>query len=253
VPAGTTLKNTATVTTRSPQPGGNPPPATSTVEVVAKADLAIVKSHKRQPWTIGKQGRWFMMVTNNGPSDNPGPITVTDNLPRGTEYVSAGGTGWTCEGAARAFTCTHGPLAAGQSTAEFSVLVNVVQGAHPAVVNTATVTSPTPDTNPDNNTATDRVPVQRAPQTAPKLPPSPELIKSGRTEQGQKIRTRVRCLPLKASAAGEVSFCKVRRTKGAVRVEVIGSTPMRVIVTQFAKGTKNYKPWKRVKKYIVRP
>jgi uncharacterized repeat protein (TIGR01451 family)/fimbrial isopeptide formation D2 family protein len=253
VPAGTTLKNTATVNTSSPQPGGNPPPAISTVEVVAKADLAIMKSHKRQPWTIGKQGRWFMSVTNNGPSDNPGPITVTDRLPRGTEFVSAGGTGWTCEGAARAFTCTHGPLAAGQSTAEFSVLVNVIQGAHPAVVNTATVSSPVPDPNPDNNTATDRVPVLRAPQTAPKLPPSPELIKSGRTEQGQKIRTRVRCLPLKASAAGEVSFCKVRRTKGAVRVEVIGSTPMRVIVTQFAKGTKNFKPWKRVKKYVVRP
>ena len=45
VPGGTTLKNVATVTTTSPQPGGNPDPATSTVDVVAKSDLAVVKTH----------------------------------------------------------------------------------------------------------------------------------------------------------------------------------------------------------------
>ena len=95
VPGGTTLKNTATVTTTSPQEGGNPPPAVSTVDVIADSDLAITKTHDGGPWTIGKQGTWRVQVTNNGPSDNPGPIKVVDSLPVGTAFVSATGDGWT--------------------------------------------------------------------------------------------------------------------------------------------------------------
>ncbi len=48
VPGGTTLKNTATVTTTSPQEGGNPPPAVSTVDVIADSDLAITKTSRRR-------------------------------------------------------------------------------------------------------------------------------------------------------------------------------------------------------------
>ena len=132
------------------------------------------------------------------------------------------------------------------------MLVDVVEGAWPSVLNPGTVTSPWPDSNPDNNTATDEVPVERAKQTVPPLPPT--VVKGGKTDQGQKIRTKIRCLPLKASAAGEVSNCKVKRTKNDVyKIKVVGPRPMRVIVTQYAKGTKNYKPWKRVKRFIVRP
>ena len=36
-------------------------------------------------------------------------------------------------------------------------------------------------------------------------------------------------------------------------MKVVGNRPVKVIVTQFAKGTRNYKPFKRVKTYIVRP
>ena len=251
VPEGTTLKNVATVTTSSP--GELPPPTTSVVVVKTSSDLGIVKTHRKQPWTIGKQGRWYLTVTNYGPSNNPGPITVTDNLPRGTRYVQASGDGWACQGADRFFTCTLASgLIVGQSSSEITVLVDVVEGAWPSVLNPGTVTSPWPDSNPDNNTATDEVPVERAKQTVPPLPPT--VVKGGKTDQGQKIRTKIRCLPLKASAAGEVSYCKVKRTKNDVyRIKVIGPRPMRVIVTQYAKGTKNYKPWKRVKRFIVRP
>jgi uncharacterized repeat protein (TIGR01451 family)/fimbrial isopeptide formation D2 family protein len=253
VPDATTLKNVATVTTTSPQPGGEPPPAISDVLVKGKSDLSIVKIHKREPWVIGKQGRWHMNVTNNGPSNNPGPITVTDTLPRGTSYVSASGNGWTCDGSGQFFTCTLGyGLVVGQTSSEISVLVDVVDGAWPSVLNTATVTSPFPDPNPDNNTDTDEVPVERAKQTVPPLPPG--LVKGGKTDQGQKIRTKIRCLPLKSSAAGEASYCKIKRTKNDVyKIRVIGDRPMRVVVTQFAKGTNDYKPWKRVKRFILRP
>jgi len=254
VPGGTTLKNVATVTTTSPQPGGNPPPATSTVDVVAKSDLAISKTHDGGPWKIGGTGTWNVRVVNNGPSDNPGPITVIDTLPNGNEFLSAAGDGWTCTASGRTVTCVYAAgLVVGQS-AEFSIRVNVVTGAAPSVVNPAEVTSPIPDTDPSNNTATDEVRVLRSAQTANKLPPNPKVLPASTTEQGQKIRTKVRCRPLKSSAAGEASFCNVRKNKeGTVRVTVFGTRPVLVIVTQFAKGTKDYRPFKRVKKYRVRP
>src|SRR5690606_13460400 len=103
-------------------------------------------------------------------------------------------------------------LVVGQS-AEFSIRVNVVTGAAPSVVNPAEVTSPIPDTDPSNNTATDEVRVLRSAQTANKLPPNPKVLPASTTEQGQKIRTKVRCRPLKSSAAGEASFCNVRKNK----------------------------------------
>ena len=93
--------------------------------------------------------------------------------------------------------------------------MSVVNGAAPAVVNPAEVTSPIEDTDPSNNKATDRVRVKREKQTADKLPPDLKGLPARKTEQGQKIRTKVRCRTLKSSAAGEVSFCKItcaRRT-----------------------------------------
>ncbi len=254
VPGGTTLKNTATVTTTSPQPGGDPDPAVSTVDVIAKSDLAVVKTHEGGPWTIGQQGVWRLRVTNNGPSDNPGPITIVDTLPSGNTFVSATGDGWTCSASGQTLTCVlSAGLQVGQS-AEVSLRVDVVRGAFPEVVNPAEVSSPVPDTNPDNNRATDQVGVRRAEQTANKLPPKPTVLRARTTEQGQTIHTRVRCTPKKPSAAGEVNYCQVKRSRnGTIRIKVVGSKPVQVTIIQRARGNETYKPWKRVIRYKLRP
>lgn len=253
VPGGTTLQNTATVTTTSPQPGGDPLPAVSTVDVIAKSDLSVVKTHEGGPWTIGQQGVWRVRVTNNGPSDNPGPITITDTLPSGNTFVSATGGGWACSASGQTVTCVLASgLLVGQS-AEVSLRVDVVRGAFPEVVNPAEVSSSVPDTNPDNNRATDQVAVRRAEQTAEKLPPKPTVLPVSTTEQGQKIRTRVRCTPKKPSAAGEVSYCQVKRTNGTIRIKIVGSKPVKVTVIQRARGNASYEPWKRVIRYTLRP
>ncbi|MEI2785802.1 MAG: hypothetical protein V9E82_08905 [Candidatus Nanopelagicales bacterium] len=254
IPGGTTLKNTATVTTTSPQPGGDPDPAVSTVDVIAKSDLAVVKTHEGGPWTIGQQGVWKLRVTNNGPSDNPGPITIVDTLPSGNTFVSGTGEGWACSASGQTVTCVLAAgLQVGQS-AEVSLRVDVVQGAFPEVVNPAEVSSPVPDTNPDNNRTTDQVGVRRAEQTANKLPPKPTVLRARTTEQGQKIRTRVRCTPKKPSAAGEVNYCQVKRSRnGTIRIKVVGSKPVQVTIIQRARGNETYKPWKRVIRYKLRP
>jgi hypothetical protein len=60
-------------------------------------------------------------------------------------------------------------------------------------------------------------------------------------------------VPVKASAAGDVSFCKITRGKGVVRVKVFGSQKMKVKVVQTAKGTKKFKPFMQRKTYLVKP
>ncbi len=46
-------------------------------------------------------------VTNNGPSDTDGPITLEDTVPTGMTYDSVSGDGWTCSVEARIVTCDH--------------------------------------------------------------------------------------------------------------------------------------------------
>ena len=53
--------------------------------------------------------------------------------------------------------------------------------------------------------------------------------------------------------AGEVSYCKVRRADGVVRVRVFGSQKMKVTVVQTAKGNDRLKPFLQRKTYIVKP
>jgi uncharacterized repeat protein (TIGR01451 family) len=62
----------------------------------------------------GDEAEWILTVANIGLSDAPGPITLTDDLPNGLDYVSANGAGWSCAAAGSVVTCEHaGPLAVG--------------------------------------------------------------------------------------------------------------------------------------------
>ncbi len=46
---------------------------------------------------VGDTVRYKLTVRNKGTEAAPGPITLTDPLPRGLELVSATGKGWTCK------------------------------------------------------------------------------------------------------------------------------------------------------------
>ncbi len=122
------------------------------------ADLAVTKSHTGN-FLIGQQGQFTIAVSNNGPNADPGPITVTDTMPTGFQYVSSTVSGWTVNTSqAPTITWTHpGPLSAGQSLPSITVTVNVQQSAAPSIVNTATVSSPTFDNVAGNNTSTDTI------------------------------------------------------------------------------------------------
>jgi len=242
--------NTATVSTSSFEQNV----ANNTTTITANTtpvDLAISKAAVTTPVTVGDQATWRLTVNNVSALSDAGTITVTDTLPVGQELVSASATGWTCGTGVRQFTCTRTGLAAAAS--EQIDVVALVTGGVPQVTNEATVATTSYEANLANNTATATMAVRREAQSAAPLPTSPNKVKTGRTDQGQKIRTSVTCRPLKAAAAGETSYCKVIRKNGFLRVKVIGANPMKVRIRQTAKGTNLYKPFVQQKTYIVRP
>jgi len=120
------------------------------------ADLTIVKSHTGT-FTVGQNGNYRIVVSNGGPNDAVGPITVTETLPVGLTYVSSSGTGWTADASsAPTIEWTHpGPLAPGESLPELTLTVAVGSAAMPSVTNLVSVASPTFDNIMANNTDQD--------------------------------------------------------------------------------------------------
>lgn len=105
------------------------------------ADLAIDKSHSGD-FTAGQQGQYTLSVSNNGPNDETGTVTVTDTLPGGLSYLSAVSAdgNWNCGASGQDVTCTHpGPLPAGGALADITLTVDVDASAAPSVINTANV------------------------------------------------------------------------------------------------------------------
>lgn len=119
------------------------------------SDLAISKTHTGD-FTIGNTGEYHIQVTNNGPSTEPGPIVITDNLPTGLSYLSATGTNWSCTPSGQTVNCTYtGSLAVGASTPVLTIRVSVSAAAFPSIINSATVSGSHFDNVSSNNTAND--------------------------------------------------------------------------------------------------
>ena len=122
-------------------------------------DLAIDKSHTGD-LTVGTDATWTLEVTNNGPTDDPGPLTVVDTVPVGLRPLTATGDGWTCGTAGQVVTCTSDTgLAVGQKRT-LTLTTAVEPSAFPSVTNTATISSPSEDRDPTNNADTDSAQVE---------------------------------------------------------------------------------------------
>ncbi len=153
VPDGSQIVNAARVTTAT---GGDDPADNlddATVDVRARADLVLTKSHAGGEVVAGASAVFTIEVHNDGPSDAVGPLVVTDTLPAGLTYLSATG-GWTCVPSGADVTCTlPGDLLAGASAPDLELTAQVDAGVEPTdLTNTATVESSTVDPTPGNNT-----------------------------------------------------------------------------------------------------
>jgi uncharacterized repeat protein (TIGR01451 family) len=241
---------TATATSNLEDP--TPANATSTGGIpVTPVDLAVVKS-AGSPVFVGDEATYTVDVSNVGTIDDLGKVTVVDTLPAGATFVSASGAQWTCAASGQKVTCTDDdPVFAAGTSEKITVVARMTAAGSPE--NKVEVSTTAYEKNLANNSSTKVVRVTRAAQTAAALPNSPRRILSGKTDQGQKLTTRVRCTPVKASVAGEVSYCKVTKGKGVVRVKVFGSSKMKVKVVQTAKGNAKLRPFVQRKTYIVKP
>lgn len=113
------------------------------------ADLLVNQTHTPASVPAGGVATYTVRVDNNGPG-TASAVTLADTLPSGATFVSATPSIGSCAApAGGSFSCALGNLAAG---AVATVAVQVRLPIAGVWLNTATVSSTTPDNNANNNT-----------------------------------------------------------------------------------------------------
>ena len=127
------------------------------------ADLSIVKTPLANPVAAGGIANYSLVVANAGP-DAAGQVTVRDTISAPSTFVSAAGSGWSCTFATPTLTCTRPQLADGDTAPTIAVQVAIPPDTGSGVIqsNTATVGGFVPDPDPNNNTSTSHMTVERS-------------------------------------------------------------------------------------------
>ncbi|MEJ8566325.1 hypothetical protein [Elongatibacter sediminis] len=122
-------------------------------------DLSISKTDGQASVVAGEQLTYTVTVDNNGAVD-AGNVTVVDTLPTAVSYVSS--TVACVESPTDTLTCDLGTLTPSEQV-QFDIVVDVGPGAADGAVltNQAVVSANNPDTDGDNDTATDDTSVTR--------------------------------------------------------------------------------------------
>jgi uncharacterized repeat protein (TIGR01451 family) len=147
------------------------------LQVNAIADLSITKTDSPDPVTTGNDLTYTVTVTNHGP-DTATSVTVTDNLPTGTTFVSCSSTGGgVCGGSGNNRTVAFASLASGESeTITFVANVNCSVADGTGISNTATVSAFTPDPDLSNNSATVATTASNPPPTITAATVDPSVL-----------------------------------------------------------------------------
>lgn len=145
--AAGSLTNTAVVSSDTPDPDPENNTDTEVTPVIPSADLSIRKTSAPNPVRPGEVLTYTLTVSNAGPADAQN-VVVLDNIPpslTGLEYSLDGSAFQPWTG-----SLPLGTLAAGR---ERTILIRgtVALLASGTIVNTAVVSSTTPDPDPNNN------------------------------------------------------------------------------------------------------
>jgi len=158
---GASISNTASVSAATSDPNSINDSSTATT-TVSSADLSITKSESPDPVNAGENITYTLTVTNNSSIIPAQSVTVTDQVPASTTFVSVGSTptGWirtdsTAFGQTGTITFRR-PTLPENATATFTITVKVDSNTanNSIISNTASITSSTPDDNTGNNSAT---------------------------------------------------------------------------------------------------
>jgi uncharacterized repeat protein (TIGR01451 family) len=150
-PSGTSITDTATVSTTNMPPGLTTNTASTTIVVANanSADMAIVKTATPNPVTEGTPLTYTLAVTNNGPASATN-VTVLDTLPSTVTYLQSTTNVGSCSEAGATVTCLLGTMASG---ANATITILTIPGQPGAILNTATVGADQADPNAANNTS----------------------------------------------------------------------------------------------------
>ena len=170
-----TITNDATVLSTATDPNPNDNSASEETTVKPVADLALTKSDAPDPVLAGELLTYTLGVSNGGPQDAPG-VTLTDNLPAGTTFVSATSSQGTCSESAGTVTCALGTVANG---ANASAEIEVRPQSEGTVTNQASVTSGAADLNSSNDSASAQTTVDPAADLELTKTDSPDPILPG--------------------------------------------------------------------------
>jgi uncharacterized repeat protein (TIGR01451 family) len=153
-PAVRNISNTASVAASETEYITSNNTATQST-VVDFADLAVTGATLNSRVAPGGQISYLFTIANNGGTSS-GSVTLSDNLPSETAYVSCSATGGgVCGGTGNSRTVTFTSFPVGRT--ESVLLTARVNGsvAEDSIINnTATVAAALPDPNPADNTAT---------------------------------------------------------------------------------------------------
>ncbi len=174
----TSITNSAEVTSTSdPEPD---PATTVTSPVEAAVDLGVAKRDLLDPVVAGTDVHWVIDLTNDGPSLATG-VQMYDNLPDGVTYVSSvASDGSTCTADV---ICDLHPIGPGD-TVSVSISATVdpswfVDGDVSTLVNGVETTTTEPDTNSDNDAATEETTLAAESGLTISKNSSPEIFVAG--------------------------------------------------------------------------
>lgn len=164
VAASTTLANTATVTSSTPDLNGENNASTVFTSVITQADLALTKTDAPDPVNVGGQLTYTITLHNNGASDAQN-VSITDTLPAGFTLFSISiPGGWSATtpgfGSSGTITLTKSTVTAAEDDTFTVVVVPGASTGGQTITNTATVTATTTDPVPGNNSASATTTVQ---------------------------------------------------------------------------------------------
>ncbi len=173
--AADTLRNTAAVSSNTPDPDLSNNVDTDQTPIQPSADLSLSKTGSPASAALGDQLVYTLILANAGPADAENAV-LTDLLPvglSGAEHSADGGNTW----APWNGTLALGTLPAGQAQTHL-IRAIVSPDAAGSLVNTAVLTSDTPDPDPSDNTDTWETPLPLAAdlsveKTGPAGPVSP--------------------------------------------------------------------------------
>ncbi len=164
------LTNTATVSSTLFDPNGSNNSATQYTTVNGRADLAVTKRDYPDPANTSEALEYTLVVTNNGPSDATGVI-LTDTLPTGMAFVSAGSAN--CSYSSGKVICNSDRIVVG-GTAQFTITVDPSKAG--VFTNQAQVTANEPDPNISNNVTTEQTTVNPADLSVTKVDSSDPVL-----------------------------------------------------------------------------